>query len=114
MKTLATPETEPDLFLPRWATCLKHGRRFLHSDDYDARAECPDCRRSRQNLCHYGLSNALDAPDRGATGNGQRATGLVVGFVIAVALLAAAFAWALHNESRRLDAAVARMERASR
>jgi hypothetical protein len=39
---------------------------------------------------------------------------MAIGFCVAVAFLAAAFAYALSVESRRLDAAVARIERASR
>ena len=112
MKALATPETDPDLFLPRWASCLRHGRRFLHSEDYDARGECPQCRRSRQSVTHYGLSNALDAPDTGARGEGRGAREIVGAVVVLLALFG--FWLMLLRSNARLDRAVDRIERASR
>lgn len=111
--TTQHPETDPALIIPIWATCRLHGRRGHHSYDHDVRGECEQCRWERQSVTHYGLSNAIDAPltrsetDRGLTK--VVCVGMVCFFVLVISF------WSIvHQANRHLDAAVARIERASR
>jgi hypothetical protein len=106
------PDTNPDAHwldkMPQYRLCVRHGKRGV---PYDTKLGCPLCQRQCQSLMRYGPSNTIDAPVRTETRVSIR---LIIGISLAVALLAAGFALAMHRERPHLDGAVARIERAGR
>jgi hypothetical protein len=92
--------------MPTYALCTRHGEA---GHVYDAREGCPHCRKASQSVLRYGLSNAIAAPITAERLYWRKAALLAV-----LAALIAFFACVLHSERQRLDAAVAKLERASR
>src|SRR5262245_17096041 len=113
MKVSAAPDTDPDLSLPRFASCIRHGRSCPTLDaskDAPGRTSCPAC----QSLLRYG-TNSLDAPDAGIGdwGLGIRGKREIMATLIA-AILLFGFYLMLERSNARLDAAVSRIETVSR
>ena len=108
MKTLETDTT--GVTIPRFASCLIHGR---YGVSHDARLECPYCLKERQSVTRYGLSNAIDAPVSGALLE-RAAVKVLMAALVAIVIGMSSLALLLHRERDHLDAAVARIERAGR
>ena len=97
-----------EITLPRFASCLIHGR---YGVSHDARLECPYCRKDRQSVTRYGLSNAIDAPLHHAQAE-RAAVKVLMMALVAIVIGMSSLALLLHREREHLDRAVMRMERA--